>query len=357
MEGGEKTGKEKEQLADLPTEANSARTRKWLEESSGSQSQDAQEERRQSETVNKGVRGRREERKKEEAGKRGRPRKAESLKRERNNSASSTISLASWFTKRVRESDTESSEEEKEGQRKKKKCEKREIVTTTITENTPAEKEKMDFQKLEEMMKKIVETAKKETIKKIEEGQLEIKKELEKYKAEAEKRDEERKKEINELRREITEMKRREEERERREKKRNIVIWGTQGKEGEAKQIAVDVFKKIDIEYGEVGIREARFIGKRENRGLVVEIEKFEDKKKIMVGKNKLRGSTFFLDDDMTKTEREMQKKIRDWAKVLRERGKRVNVGYGKGYVNGIEFRWNTERGRMEETFREDRME
>lgn len=53
-----------------------------------------------------------------------------------------------------------------------------------------------------------------------------------------------------------------------------------------------------------------------------------------------------------------MQKNIREWAKNLRTRGKRVNVGYGKGYADGKEFKWNSERGVMEErTFRGERME
>lgn len=324
--------REKEASLDLPDEPASQRVENWIATGSGATSR--------------------------ETAKRGRPSKAESLRRERKNSTSSTISLASWLTKRVRESDADSSDEEKEGQQAaKKKRNGREKITT--------ESANREMEQVNEMLQKIWDTMKQnkeEISEKIEKGRVDVikqlKAELEKVKQEFEERDEERRQEIMELRREMAEMKREREEQERRVKKRNIIIWGAQVREGGPKQTALGVFEKIKSEYAEIKITEAWFIGKAERRGILAVLDSFEDKKKVMMGKIKLKGTTIFLDDDLTQKEREMQKNIRDWARILREKGKRVNVAYGKGYVNGKEFVWNNESGRMEEkAFREEYMQ
>lgn len=357
MEDSQQREKEKNQLGDLPEESTEERTRRWLEENSGKSTrgeegevQKERETKRPPEDIEEG--------RKRETGRKGRPSKAESLRRERKTSASSTsTSLSTWLRKRGRESDSDGSEIEREKRKK-------------VGEKITSEKEKMDMDKImENMTARIVKSmedkfkkSQEEMFRKLEEIKEEMKKhmdtEVERIRADFQRRDEERNQEICALRKEVAEMKIKEEERERREKKRNIVIWGARGQDGEARQAAVRVFRKINNEFEEAGIRDAMYIGRNENRGIVVELEKFEDKKKLMVGKSKLKGETIYLDDDLTKKEREMQKNIREWAKNLRTRGKRVNVGYGKGYVDGKEFKWNPERRVMEDrTFRGERME
>ncbi|XP_018352130.1 PREDICTED: DEAD-box ATP-dependent RNA helicase 42-like [Trachymyrmex septentrionalis] len=61
-----------------------------------------------------------------------------------------------------------------------------------------------------------------------------------------------------------------------------------------------------------------------------------DDKKEIMIRRNKLTGTKIYVDDDLTKDERERQKEIRLWAKREKERGRRVKVGFGKAWMNGL---------------------
>lgn len=368
-EGGQR-GKKLTPL-DLPDEPSTQRISAWITESSGAterraDSEGLQEGRRRKVTTGEGV--------EKEKARRGRPTKAESLKRERRrNSASSTLSsfsIKSSQTKRGRESGEEGSEEEREKERPAVKKEKK---TGETREAENKEKEEMEAGKMMEavlqQMKEIaasleekITTSKEETCGKMEEFKEEMKqymmREVEKISTEFKKKEEERTAEMDQLRKEVAELRWREEARERREKKQNIVIWGAQGQGGNAKQIAMGVFKQINEEIQIEEVKKASFIGRNENKGIVVELEHFEEKKKLMRGKTKLKGGNIYLDDDLTRNEREMQRKIREWAKRMRVGGKRVNVGYGRGFVDEKEYVWNEETGSMEErTFRRERME
>lgn len=57
-------------------------------------------------------------------------------------------------------------------------------------------------------------------------------------------------------------------------------------------------------------------------------MKRWEDKEEVIKNKHKLKGTQIYLDHDLTKTENEIQKKLREIAK--NERGKAVNVGYKK---------------------------
>jgi len=96
---------------------------------------------------------------------------------------------------------------------------------------------------------------------------------------------EELKKENVELRREVTELKKREEERERRERKKNIVIKGEQVEEGTERQVVEDLCNGICGE--KIRVKEVRVIGKEEKM-ILVELENFEEKRKVMKNKYKL---------------------------------------------------------------------
>jgi hypothetical protein len=52
--------------------------------------------------------------------------------------------------------------------------------------------------------------------------------------------------------------------------------------------------------------------------------------KNIMLSKSELKekkGERMYIDDDLTKEERETQKKLRELAREERDRGKRVKIG------------------------------
>jgi hypothetical protein len=82
-----------------------------------------------------------------------------------------------------------------------------------------------------------------------------------------------------------------------------------------------------------------------------------EGKEKVMKQKGKLRGNRatekIFIDNDLTKKEREIQKKIRAIAreekrraiaKEAKRQGKNLKVGYMKITIEGVQMRWNEEK-------------
>jgi hypothetical protein len=54
-----------------------------------------------------------------------------------------------------------------------------------------------------------------------------------------------------------------------------------------------------------------------------------------------------YINDDLTKEERETQKKLRELAREKRDRGKRVKIGYRKIQINGVWFRWHKRREKL----------
>ena len=59
-----------------------------------------------------------------------------------------------------------------------------------------------------------------------------------------------------------------------------------------------------------------------------------------MKNKSKLHGEDTFIDNDMTKIEREIQKSLRSCAKELREKGNIAKAGYQKILINDQWVNW-----------------
>lgn len=59
----------------------------------------------------------------------------------------------------------------------------------------------------------------------------------------------------------------------------------------------------------------------------------------MMGKKNRLYGKEIYIDDDLTRAERYMQMKVRQWARMERVKGRRAKVGYGRCYVDGKVYR------------------
>ena len=69
-------------------------------------------------------------------------------------------------------------------------------------------------------------------------------------------------------------------------------------------------------------------------KGMIkVQLNNLKDKINIMKNKSKLHPEDTFI-DDMTKTEREIQKALRSRAKEEREKGNTAKVGYQKILIN-----------------------
>ncbi|KYN50592.1 hypothetical protein ALC57_10669 [Trachymyrmex cornetzi] len=141
-------------------------------------------------------------------------------------------------------------------------------------------------------------------------------------------------------------MEKKNSDQERRERRLNIVIKGVEVKGGSVREMVGSVFEKIGLNESEINVKDAFMIrGKERESMIMVKLNSMYDKRRIMEKKGKLRGSRVYVDDDMTKSERDRQREIRRWAKNERDKGKSVKVGFGRGWLNGKEYEWKSERG------------
>lgn len=92
---------------------------------------------------------------------------------------------------------------------------------------------------------------------------------------------------------------------------------------------------KIEVEIGKVFKLHARGGG-----CTVVAEGSREQKREVMVRKRELKKG-IYIDDDLTKMERERQNHLRDKAKEEREKGNDVKMGYGKIFIKDSWYRWN----------------
>ena len=140
---------------------------------------------------------------------------------------------------------------------------------------------------------------------------------------------------FEELRREISNSK---PEIKTIDRRKNIVISGGKfhlDKQGVA--MAVEKLFKKDLQV-EVDIDEVTVINQGgKSPKVLVKLLRMEDKKSIMKKKMKLRALNEFIyiNDDLTKDEREDQRKVREIAKKERAKGKTVKIGFKKLNING----------------------
>ncbi|XP_043586624.1 histone-lysine N-methyltransferase, H3 lysine-79 specific-like [Bombus pyrosoma] len=200
---------------------------------------------------------------------------------------------------------------------------------------------------LEELARAMKEEIKREIKEERERREKEMDEERERREREREKEQWERgKKEL------VDRIRRLEEEREReeREKRRNnIVIKGVEWKEGDKEEAVKEFIRdKMGIET-EVEKAHAIRVGDRKTI-MVASMKSREEKIKIMKGKSKLAKGVY-IDEDLTKKEREIQQQIRREARVRREKGGNVNVriGYRKLKVGDRWYKWNEKEERLSE--------
>lgn len=146
---------------------------------------------------------------------------------------------------------------------------------------------------------------------------------------------------------EVKKLKRIIEDKERKDRKNNIVIRGLRNEKEEAKKVGKEFLEK---EFGAGGkIKYIKTEGKEKREVIIVEMENWQTKEKIMKEKSKLRGRNIFIDHDKTKEEREVQRKLRERAGREREEGRKVKVGYRKIIVEGKVYIWNDEEEELRE--------
>ena len=177
-----------------------------------------------------------------------------------------------------------------------------------------------------------------------------VKKTNEEIKIELMKSQEEWKKEKEELKAEIYTLTERlrilescEEARKKVEKKRNVVVTGLELKKEDPR--LKDTLKKWITEKLEVDvtINDAFKIAvdKFEKPVVLVKFNSMDDKISVMRNKYKLQKTKIFVNDDLTKSEQEIQKRITEIAKRETEKGNKTKVGYQKIQLEGHWKKWS----------------
>ncbi|XP_018307231.1 trichohyalin-like [Mycetomoellerius zeteki] len=140
-----------------------------------------------------------------------------------------------------------------------------------------------------------------------------------------------------------------ERERREREKRRNnivirgVEVWGEKRMEQEVKEFIRDNLKT------EVEVNKAFKLRMRGDRSTVVaEISSWGQKREIMVKKKELK-SGIFIDDDLTRKEREIQKYLREKATEENRKGNKTRVGYRKIFLKDRWYRWDEKEKKLVE--------
>lgn len=94
-----------------------------------------------------------------------------------------------------------------------------------------------------------------------------------------------------------------------------------------------------------VGIEKVRPIG----GGLLIKLYSFKNKVKIMRKKAELKGTRIWLGDDLTEREQQIQEWLRARARVEKNKGNDVRVGFAKIKINSVWKIWNETTGKLED--------
>ena len=135
---------------------------------------------------------------------------------------------------------------------------------------------------------------------------------------------------------------------ERQTRRSNIIIRGGNFK-GPNLKVDVEEFFERKMQ-SNVQVKKVATLGRNESdNGLavLVHLGSLEEKQEIMRNRVNLKGTKIYVDDDLTRREREIHKKIWQRAKEEEAKGSRVKRGYMKLIVDGKCWKWNERLDRL----------
>lgn len=199
---------------------------------------------------------------------------------------------------------------------------------------------------MEELMKSLLEKISElqTDIKEVKSSNQEIKADLRKREEEWIKDKEEMKQQIDCLTVQVNEMKEKHNRIERQERRLNVIVTGELGSGSNVQSKFEDFCKnKLDVNLKAVTAREIAKNVKGEPIALI-KLNCLNEKIKLMKEKRKLKtqGIKVFIEDDLSKEDRTVQKSIRTWAQDERKKGRKIQIGFMKVKVdNGDWKNWN----------------
>lgn len=175
--------------------------------------------------------------------------------------------------------------------------------------------------------------------------QMELKEEFRKMKKE----NESIKRENAELNREFKLINEKLDALEREKRRNNVVVHGLKmdSKDQNILKEEMEQFIKKELNI-DTDIKSAKNIG---NKICLIEFNSTTEKEKVMKNKSKLKNrkdARVYINDDMTKAEREIQGVIRKTAKEEINKGNNIKIGFLKLIVNNEVWKWDKEKGLLE---------
>jgi hypothetical protein len=166
--------------------------------------------------------------------------------------------------------------------------------------------------------------------------------EITKLKEDAQKKEKEWKEEKAILEDRITKQEEKLERKEKQEIRNNIVIKNIKFKSATIKEeVKTFIQQKLETDVEVIDTIEIN------DNMTIVKLENWEQKKQVMKNKSKLRGEKIYIDGELTRREREIQKKIVEVAKDKIKNGDKAKVGYKKLILNGKVYIWDEKKSRL----------
>ena len=241
---------------------------------------------------------------------------------------SNTVSISNPSSQEIIKRKREEEKELKETFSQSKKTARSPIKIQTSTTRETAS----DMEEMMKIMKDIKET--------MEKGFRDNNAEIIKLRAEIKENEQQWKKDKKELEDKINKLENRIKQKERDDRRNNIVIKGIKVK---GENIEAEVERMIKETVGvEIKVREAYKIAENQDRDIVLaKLEKSRHKNMVMRNKAKLRGTDWYVENDLSKEEQEIQRVIVKRAKEERNKGARTTIGYRKLIIDGEKYMWN----------------
>nr|CAH7721284.1 unnamed protein product [Callosobruchus chinensis] len=161
------------------------------------------------------------------------------------------------------------------------------------------------------------------------------------------------KKEVVDLKKRITQLELIEEkiEQEDRSKRRNNLVISGLKIEHQENETASRSIENLLEQHVRVKTKVNK-VTKINNDLYIAEIDNFDHKLQILKAKGKtdfLKHNKIFINSDLTRKERSIQKSLREHAAVEKREGKSVKVGYQYLIINGKKHSWNKKENKLEE--------
>lgn len=216
---------------------------------------------------------------------------------------------------------------------------KRKIRSPTKVQNKHEDKLDMILNSIQEMKLDL-----KQEIHQIREDQRKYVQEIEKLKIGNEKL----KKENREIREELREIKLSVEGMDKDRRKNNVVINGLKINTENTTTLKKEMEDFIEQKIG-VTIQVEK-IHKLGEKTCLVGMKNERDKEQVMKNKHKLkdnRDAAIYINDDMTKQEREIQRQLRNFEREERRKGRQVRKRYNRVTVEGEDWKWDNAEQKM----------